>query len=151
MLGKLHVIKAGPLTLLHDLGRYGFSHFGITPSGPLDEYAYSWANHLLANPVNCATLEITLGPAEFLYAATRTGDCLWRSQCHARRSPHRQLEPILCQARTNAALWFTTQRATRLSCSSRWVYGLSTTGLCIYPCSARLRGTNVARAGAANG
>ncbi len=30
MLGKLHVIKAGPLTLLHDLGRYGFSHFGIT-------------------------------------------------------------------------------------------------------------------------
>lgn len=66
MLGKLHVIKAGPLTLLHDLGRYGFSHFGITPSGPLDEYAYSWANHLLANPVNCATLEITLGPAEFL-------------------------------------------------------------------------------------
>lgn len=74
MLGKLHVIKAGPLTLLHDLGRYGFSHFGITPSGPLDEYAYSWANHLLANPVNCATLEITLGPAEFLYAATRN----WR-------------------------------------------------------------------------
>ncbi|RBM32618.1 biotin-dependent carboxyltransferase family protein [Vibrio tarriae] len=66
MLGKLYVLKAGPLTLLHDLGRYGFSHFGITPSGPVDEYAYSWANYLLANPVNCATLEITLGPAEFL-------------------------------------------------------------------------------------
>lgn len=99
MLGKLHVIKAGPLTLLHDLGRYGFSHFGITPSGPLDEYAYSWANHLLANPVNCATLEITLGPAEFLLRsdaqlAIAGGD----PQCHARRSPHRQLEPILCQA-----------------------------------------------------
>ncbi|HHI5409771.1 TPA: biotin-dependent carboxyltransferase family protein [Vibrio metoecus] len=65
MRGMLKVLKAGPMTLLHDLGRYGFSHLGISPSGPLDEYAYSWANHLLGNPVNQATLEITLGPAEF--------------------------------------------------------------------------------------
>lgn len=66
MEGALQVVKAGPLTLIHDLGRYGLSHWGITASGPLDEYAYSWANHLLGNPINCATLEITLGPAEFV-------------------------------------------------------------------------------------
>ncbi len=65
MQGMLKVLKAGPMTLLHDLGRYGFSHLGISPSGPLDEYAYSWANHLLGNQANQAALEITLGPAEF--------------------------------------------------------------------------------------
>ncbi|AIW21302.1 biotin-dependent carboxyltransferase family protein [Vibrio coralliilyticus] len=60
------VIKPGQQTLIQDFGRFGLAHFGITQGGPVDDYAYSWANHLLGNTTNCPSLEITLGQAEFL-------------------------------------------------------------------------------------
>lgn len=62
----VEVIKPGQQTLIQDFGRFGLAHFGITQGGPVDDYAYSWANHLLGNTVNMPTLEITLGQAEFL-------------------------------------------------------------------------------------
>lgn len=62
---SITVIKPGQQTLIQDFGRFGLAHFGIAQGGPLDDYAYSWANHLLGNTVNAATLEITLGQAEF--------------------------------------------------------------------------------------
>lgn len=65
MNAALRVIKPGQLSLIQDFGRFGLSHIGITQSGPVDDYAYSWANHLLGNEVNLPTLEITLGQAEF--------------------------------------------------------------------------------------
>lgn len=64
----IKVIKPGQQTLLQDFGRYGLSHLGITQGGPLDDYAYSWANHLLGNSTHCPALEITLGQAEFFIA-----------------------------------------------------------------------------------
>lgn len=63
---SITVIKPGQQTLIQDFGRFGLAHFGIAQGGPLDDYAYSWANHLLGNSVNSPTLEITLGQAEFL-------------------------------------------------------------------------------------
>ncbi|MCW8334933.1 5-oxoprolinase subunit C family protein [Vibrio paucivorans] len=67
----LNVIKPGQLSLIQDFGRYGHSQSGVTQGGPVDDYAYSWANHLLSNPINSSTLEITLGQAEF----KAQGDC----------------------------------------------------------------------------
>ncbi|CAH1532981.1 Allophanate hydrolase subunit 2 [Vibrio owensii] len=61
----LFVEKPGPLSLVQDFGRFGLAHIGITQSGPVDDYAYSWSNHLLGNPVNCSVIEITLGNASF--------------------------------------------------------------------------------------
>lgn len=61
----IKVLKPGQQTLLQDFGRFGLSHLGIAQGGPLDDYAFSWANHLLGNTSNCPTLEITLGQAEF--------------------------------------------------------------------------------------
>ncbi|MDN3702136.1 biotin-dependent carboxyltransferase family protein [Vibrio artabrorum] len=55
------VIKPGPLSLIQDFGRFGVAHLGLTQGGPVDDYSYSWANHLLGNPVNRAALEVTLG------------------------------------------------------------------------------------------
>ncbi|MDW2127670.1 allophanate hydrolase, partial [Vibrio sp. 2033] len=49
----LLVEKSGPLSLIQDFGRFGLAHIGITQGGPVDDYAYSWANHLLGNRVNC--------------------------------------------------------------------------------------------------
>ncbi|CAM2797798.1 biotin-dependent carboxyltransferase family protein [Vibrio mytili] len=62
----LMVEKPGPLSLIQDFGRFGLGHIGITQGGPVDDYAYSWANHLLGNPVNCAAIEITFGNASFV-------------------------------------------------------------------------------------
>ncbi len=61
----LRVIKPGALTLAQDIGRFGFTQFGITQGGAVDDYAFSWANHLLGNEPNSTCLEITLGQAEF--------------------------------------------------------------------------------------
>ncbi|KGY11636.1 allophanate hydrolase [Vibrio tubiashii] len=62
----IEVIKPGQQTLIQDFGRFGLAHYGIAQGGPVDDYAYSWANHLLGNTINMPTLEITLGQAEFL-------------------------------------------------------------------------------------
>ncbi len=62
----LMVEKSGPLSLIQDFGRFGLGHIGITQGGPVDGYAYNWANYLLGNPVNCSSIEITLGNASFV-------------------------------------------------------------------------------------
>lgn len=58
------VIRPGFLTLLQDFGRYGQQHLGMASGGPLDEHAFLWANRLLDNHYNSATLEITLGQVQ---------------------------------------------------------------------------------------
>jgi len=54
------VLSGGPLTLVQDLGRQGYTHLGITPSGAMDEYAYRWTQKLLGDS-NANALEILLG------------------------------------------------------------------------------------------
>jgi antagonist of KipI len=59
----IHVIQPGPLTTVQDLGRYGYSHLGISPGGAADPLAMRVANLLVGNPQNAATLEMTLAGA----------------------------------------------------------------------------------------
>lgn len=66
---SLWVKKSGQLSLIQDLGRYGVTQWGLSSGGPVDDYSYSWANHLLGNSPHCAVLEITLGQAEFVAQA----------------------------------------------------------------------------------
>ncbi|BAP46212.1 biotin-dependent carboxyltransferase family protein [Pseudomonas sp. LJDD11] len=59
----IKVLKPGLATSVQDLGREGYYHLGIPPSGALDQYALSAANRLVGNPANSAGLECTLvGP-----------------------------------------------------------------------------------------
>ncbi|PZW82515.1 biotin-dependent carboxylase-like uncharacterized protein [Pseudomonas sp. 2848] len=59
----IKVLKPGLATSVQDLGREGYYHLGIPPSGALDQYALSAANQLVGNPANSAALECTLlGP-----------------------------------------------------------------------------------------
>lgn len=60
------VINPGFLTTIQDNGRFGHQHMGVTTGGPLDEYAFTWANHLLGNLAGSAMLEITFGGLEIL-------------------------------------------------------------------------------------
>lgn len=59
---SLDIIQAGPLSLLQDLGRYGYQDVGVTPGGSMDTHAFYWANRLLDNDINASQIEITMGP-----------------------------------------------------------------------------------------
>jgi antagonist of KipI len=56
----IHVIQPGLLTTVQDLGRFGYSHLGISSGGAADRLAMRIANLLAGNPENAATLEMTL-------------------------------------------------------------------------------------------
>ncbi|CCO47318.1 putative Allophanate hydrolase subunit 2 [Vibrio nigripulchritudo SOn1] len=80
---SFNVIKPGFLTLIQDLGRYGYQHMGITTGGPMDEHAFCWANRLLDNELNAPQLEITLGKLE-LQASANTCVALTGADLNAR-------------------------------------------------------------------
>jgi biotin-dependent carboxylase-like uncharacterized protein len=54
------VLEPGILTTVQDSGRFGFSRFGVPPSGALDPFSFRAANLLASNQGNEACLEITL-------------------------------------------------------------------------------------------
>ncbi len=54
------VLEPGILTTIQDLGRYGFSQFGVPPSGALDPFSLRVGNLLVGNEEDEACLEITL-------------------------------------------------------------------------------------------
>ncbi|HZT16059.1 MAG TPA: biotin-dependent carboxyltransferase family protein [Gaiellaceae bacterium] len=59
----VRVLRAGPLTTFQDLGRQGYAHLGVPPSGAVDPDALRLGNRLLGNPPGTAALEATLvGP-----------------------------------------------------------------------------------------
>lgn len=57
----LLVEKPGPLLLVQDLGRPGWAHLGVPPSGALDPGALALANRLVGNAEGTAGLELLLG------------------------------------------------------------------------------------------
>jgi biotin-dependent carboxylase-like uncharacterized protein len=57
----LEVLKAGPLTLIQDLGRLGFGSIGVGSSGAADRGAFRLGARLLAQPYSAAALEVTFG------------------------------------------------------------------------------------------
>jgi biotin-dependent carboxylase-like uncharacterized protein len=57
----IRVLAAGPLTTVQDLGRPGWAHLGVPPSGALDAGALRLANRLVGNPESAAGLEVTFG------------------------------------------------------------------------------------------
>ncbi len=59
----IEVARAGLLTTVQDLGRWGHQAAGVPVAGPMDTYAHRLANALLDNDAGAATLEVTLiGP-----------------------------------------------------------------------------------------
>jgi KipI family sensor histidine kinase inhibitor len=53
------VEEPGALTLVQDLGRPGFAHFGLSVGGAMDPYTLAGANQLVGNGAGDACLEIT--------------------------------------------------------------------------------------------
>jgi antagonist of KipI len=60
---EIAIVKAGMLTSVQDLGRWGLQARGVPVAGPMDEYSHRLANQLVGNDPSAAALEITLiGP-----------------------------------------------------------------------------------------
>lgn len=59
----INVLKAGLLTTVQDLGRYGYQKYGVIVSGAMDANSSRLANLLVDNGLDAAVLEITIaGP-----------------------------------------------------------------------------------------
>lgn len=60
---KILVDKAGPLTTLQDLGRYGYQKYGVLVTGAMDSFSLRLANVLVGNKPEEGALEMTIaGP-----------------------------------------------------------------------------------------
>jgi len=64
---SLSIIKPGLLDSIQDMGRYGYSHWGINPGGVMDRYAAQVANMLVGNCSNEAVIEIHFPGAQILF------------------------------------------------------------------------------------
>jgi allophanate hydrolase subunit 2 len=53
-------VRAGPLTTVQDLGRPGYAHLGVPPSGAAHAGALAYANRQVGNEEAAAGLETTL-------------------------------------------------------------------------------------------
>jgi antagonist of KipI len=76
----IRVQDPGLLTTVQDLGRYGYSHLGISSGGAADSLAMRIANLLVGNAENAVTLEMTLAGARLEFdeasvVALTGGEC----------------------------------------------------------------------------
>ena len=59
-IATFEVLEPGVLTTIQDLGRYGFSQFGVPPSGASDLFSLTAGNLLVGNRAEEASLETTV-------------------------------------------------------------------------------------------
>ncbi|MEI8056964.1 MAG: biotin-dependent carboxyltransferase family protein [Actinomycetes bacterium] len=57
----IEIVATGPFASIQDLGRIGWSHIGVGPSGAWDRGALRLANRLVGNPENAAVIEAVGG------------------------------------------------------------------------------------------
>lgn len=55
---SLKILKAGMLDSIQDIGRFGYQHVGINPTGCMDKYAATIANILVGNTIDEAVIEM---------------------------------------------------------------------------------------------
>lgn len=55
------VIKPGVLSLIQDLGRFGYHSIGLSSGGPMDAKAFRRANQLCGNDESSSAIEVTVG------------------------------------------------------------------------------------------
>jgi antagonist of KipI len=69
---SLVVHRAGLLTTVQDLGRWGHQSAGVPVAGPMDSWSHRLANSALGNPDSAAVLEVTvIGPSIECEVGTR--------------------------------------------------------------------------------
>lgn len=64
---SLRILKEGLLDTFQDMGRFGYQHLGINPTGAMDTIAASIANALVGNNSNEAVIELHFPASVFLF------------------------------------------------------------------------------------
>ena len=64
---SIDVLKPGFQSTIQDLGRNGFSHYGISKSGAADDLSIRLGNLIVGNNENAASIEMTLVGGEFKF------------------------------------------------------------------------------------
>jgi antagonist of KipI len=67
---NLRVIKGGVMDTIQDLGRYGYQHLGINPSGAMDKFSVRVANILAGNKQDEAIIELHFPAGEYFFEQT---------------------------------------------------------------------------------
>ena len=62
---SVNVLKPGFQSTIQDLGRNGYSHYGISKSGAADDLSIRLGNLIVGNNENAASIEMTLVGGEF--------------------------------------------------------------------------------------
>ena len=66
------MLDPGRYALVEDLGRPGYAHLGVAPSGALDTGSLRLANRLVGNPATAAGIEALLGGIEVRLTSSAT-------------------------------------------------------------------------------
>jgi len=69
---SIRVVSPGMQTTVQDLGRFGWTHFGISASGAADPFALRAGNLLVGNAENAAAIEMTLMGGAFEFESNTT-------------------------------------------------------------------------------
>ncbi|QQA41902.1 biotin-dependent carboxyltransferase family protein [Pelagovum pacificum] len=65
----IEILKSGPANAIHDLGRPGLLHLGISRAGAMDRLAFALGNALLGNPPGAAAIEVAMFPFRVRFEA----------------------------------------------------------------------------------
>ena len=64
---SLKILKTGILDSIQDMGRFGYQHLGINPTGVMDTYSAGLANILVGNRSDEAVIELHFPASVFLF------------------------------------------------------------------------------------
>ena len=64
---SISILKPGVQTTVQDIGRYGYSHFGISSSGAADLFSFRLGNIIVGNTEELSGIEMTLLGADFQF------------------------------------------------------------------------------------
>ena len=64
---SITILKSGVQTTIQDIGRYGYSHFGISSSGAADLFSFRLGNIIVGNTEELAGIEMTLLGSDFKF------------------------------------------------------------------------------------
>lgn len=59
-MGRLRVIKSGPMATIQDFGRFGYRRYGVPQSGAMDPEMMKRANEIVGNPHHFPAVEFAL-------------------------------------------------------------------------------------------
>lgn len=95
----LKMLRAGILTTVQDLGRWGYQRFGVPVSGVMDEVSHRLANWLVGNDEMEASVEMTLvGPGFTVTRDTLLAACGGDFEPRVDGQPMPRARPVLVRA-----------------------------------------------------